>query len=107
VPPREDEVLLVSGKPLLLLDLGLHHADGVRRLHLEGDGLAGERLDEDLHAAARERQNEVDRRLLLDVVVRERAAVLEVPPREDEVLLVSGKPLLLLDLGLHHADGVR
>ena len=28
--------------PLLVLDLGLHIVDGVRRLHLEGDGLTRE-----------------------------------------------------------------
>ena len=35
--------------PLLVLDLGLDIVDGVRGLNLEGDGLAREGLDEDLH----------------------------------------------------------
>ena len=35
--------------PFLVLDFGLDVVDGVRRLHLEGDGLAREGLDEDLH----------------------------------------------------------
>jgi hypothetical protein len=34
---------------LLVLDLGLDVVDGVRALHLQRDGLAGQRLDEDLH----------------------------------------------------------
>ena len=34
---------------LLVLDLGLDVLDGVRRLDLKGDGLAGQGLDEDLH----------------------------------------------------------
>ena len=34
---------------LRTLDLGLDIVNGVRRLHLEGDGLAREGLDEDLH----------------------------------------------------------
>ena len=34
---------------LLVLNLGLHILDGVRRLHLEGDGLTREGLHEDLH----------------------------------------------------------
>jgi hypothetical protein len=42
----EDEALLVWGNALLILDLGLHIVDGVRRLHLQGDGLACEGLDE-------------------------------------------------------------
>ena len=35
--------------PLLVLDLGLDIVDGVRGLNLEGDGLAREGLDENLH----------------------------------------------------------
>lgn len=31
------------------LNLGLHIVDGIRRLHLEGDSLTCEGLDEDLH----------------------------------------------------------
>ena len=45
----EDQALLVRGDALLVLDLGLDIVDGVRRLHLKGDGLAREGLDEDLH----------------------------------------------------------
>merc|ERR1719266_955666 len=44
----EDQPLLVWGDSLLVLDLGLDVLDGVRGLHLEGDGLTGEGLDEDL-----------------------------------------------------------
>ena len=50
--PREDEALLVGRDALLVLDLGLDHVDGVRRLDLEGDGLAGKRLHENLHSTA-------------------------------------------------------
>jgi hypothetical protein len=50
----ENETLLVGGDSLLVLDLGLDVVDGVRRLNLEGDGLAGEGLDEDLHGGWRE-----------------------------------------------------
>ena len=66
----EDQALLVRGdaawsckhrasskvagdSPLLVLDLGLDIVDRVRRLHLEGDGLSGQRLDEDLHASTK------------------------------------------------------
>merc|ERR1712109_367108 len=45
----EDQPLLVRGDPLLVLDLGLHILDGVARLHLQGNGLTREGLDEDLH----------------------------------------------------------
>ena len=67
------------------------------------------------------------RRLLLDVVVRERPAILELLAREDEALLVRGNALLVLNpnhrgqlphptppdrtecyaLGLDVVDGIR
>jgi hypothetical protein len=43
---------------------------------------------------------------LLDVVVRQRAAVLELLAGEDQALLVRGDALLVLDLALHIVDGV-
>merc|ERR1719348_2278094 len=48
----KDQPLLVRGDSLLVLDLSLHILDGVRRLHLEGDGLAREGLHKDLHGGA-------------------------------------------------------
>ena len=77
------------------LDLRLDVLDGVRRLHLEGDGLAGKSLHEDLHPAA-EPQDEVEGALLLDIVVGESAPVLQLLPGEDEPLLVRGDTLLVL-----------
>ena len=50
----EDETLLVGRDALLVLDLGLDIVDSVRGLDLEGDGLSGEGLDEDLHADVEE-----------------------------------------------------
>jgi hypothetical protein len=38
------------GSPFLVLDLGLYIIDGVGRLDLEGDSLASQSLNEDLHA---------------------------------------------------------
>ena len=68
-------------------------------LDVERDRLAGERLDEDLHAAA-EPEHEVERRLLLDVVVREGPAVLELLAREDETLLIRWNSFSALFSGL-------
>ncbi len=45
----EDKSLLVGGDALLVLDLGLDVLNSVRRLNIEGDGLASESLHEDLH----------------------------------------------------------
>jgi len=101
----EDETLLVRWNALLVLNLGLHIVDGVGRLNLEGDGLAGESLYEDLHTAT-ETKDEMEGRLLLDVVVAEGTAVFKLLASEDETLLVRWDALLVLNLGLDVVDGV-
>ncbi|KAM0834178.1 hypothetical protein ACQ4PT_063786 [Festuca glaucescens] len=102
----EDETLLVRGDALLVLDLRLHVVNGVGRLHLQGDGLSSEGLDEDLHATT-EAEHQVERGLLLDVVVSKGTAVLELLSSKDETLLVWGDALLVLDLCLDIVNGVR
>ncbi|KAL2281789.1 hypothetical protein FJTKL_11263 [Diaporthe vaccinii] len=102
----EDQALLVGRNTLLVLDLGLHIVDGVRRLHLKGDCLACESLDEDLHTAT-QTEDEMEGGFLLNVVVGEGAAVLELLAGEDQALLVGGNSLLVLDLGLDVVDGIR
>merc|ERR1712072_551560 len=52
-----------------------------------------------------ETEHKVQGGLLLDVVVLESAAILELLAGEDETLLVRGDALLVLDLGLHGLDG--
>ena len=101
----EDEALLVGRNALLVLDLSLDVVDGVRRLDLESDRLAGEGLDENLHTTT-EAEHQVEGALLLNVVVRKSAAVLELLAGEDETLLVGRNTLLVLDLGLHVVNGV-
>ena len=46
----EDESLLVRRDAFLILDLGFHIFDSVRRFDIESDGLSGQSFDEDLHA---------------------------------------------------------
>jgi len=101
----EDQPLLVWGDALLVLDLSLDVLDGIAGLDLEGDGLAGQRLDEDLHTSPQP-QDQVKGGLLLDVIVRQGPAVLQLLTGEDQPLLVRGDALLILDLGLHVLDGV-
>ena len=48
----------------------------------------------------------MERRLLLDVVVAQRAAIFELLARKDEPLLVRRDALLVLDLGLDVLDRV-
>ena len=68
------------------IDLLLHVVDGIRWLHFEGDGLASESLDGDLHASS-QTQHQVQGGLFLDVVVQESAAVLQLLSSEDKALL--------------------
>merc|ERR1711950_113704 len=102
----EDQPLLIWGDPLLVLDLGLDVLNGVRGFDLQGDGLTGEGLDEDLHASP-ESEHKVEGALLLDVVVGESSSVLQLLASEDQPLLIWGNSLLVLDLGLDVLNGVR
>jgi len=101
----EDESLLIGWDALLVLDLGLDVLDGVAWLDLKGDGLTSQCLDEDLHTST-ESEDEMESGLLLDVVVAEGSAVLELLSGEDQSLLVGWDALLVLDLGLDVFDGV-
>ena len=82
------------------LNLRLHVLNGVGRFHLQGDGLASQGLDKDLHSSAQS-QDQVQGALLLDVVVGEGAAVLQLLPSKDETLLVRGNALLVLQNEQH------
>merc|ERR1719350_1055926 len=102
----EDQPLLIWGNSLLVLDLGLHILDGVRWLNLQGDSLASEGLDEDLYASS-QTENKMKGALLLDVVVRQSATILQLFAGEDQPLLIWGNSFLVLDLSLHVLNGVR
>ena len=89
----------------LVLDLGLDVLNSVGRIDFQGDGLAGESLHEDLHATA-ESQDQVNGGLLLNVVVGEGSAIIQLLAGEDQSLLVPWDAFFVLDLGLHILDGV-
>merc|ERR1711953_790255 len=102
----KDQPLLVWGNAFLVLDLGFDVLNAVRRLDLEGDGLASESLDEDLHTSP-ESEDKMESGLLLDVVVGESPSILELLSSEDQPLLVWGNAFLVLDLGLDVLNAVR
>ena len=52
----EDQPLLIWGNAFLVLDLGLDILNAVRGLDLEGDGLASQGLDENLHLSVSRRK---------------------------------------------------
>ena len=66
----------------------------------------GVRLLLPLLGSSSEAENQVKRGLLLDVVVGEGPAVLELLSGEDQALLVGRDALLVLDLGLDIVDSV-
>merc|ERR1711874_744399 len=103
--PGEDQSLLVRGNAFLVLDLGLDILNGIGWLNLQGDGLASESLDEDLHTTT-EPEDEMEGALLLNVVVREGPSILQLLPGEDQSLLVRRNAFLVLDLGLDVLDRV-
>ena len=45
----EDQTLLIGRDAFLVLDFALDGLDGIRGLDVEGDRLASQRLDENLH----------------------------------------------------------
>jgi len=101
----EDKSLLIGWDTFLVLDFGLDVLDGVRWLNVEGDGLSGEGLDEDLHTTS-ESQDEMKSGLLLDVVVTKSTSIFELLSSEDKSLLIGWDTFLVLDLGLNILDGV-
>jgi len=101
----EDEALLVGRDTFLILDFGLDVLDRVGRFDFERDRLAGEGLDEDLHAAAQS-QHQMERRFLLDVVIGERAAVFELFASENQALLVGRDTLLVLNFSFYVFDSI-
>ena len=120
----ENQALLVGRDPFLVLNLGLNIIYGVGGLHFEGNSLAGQGLDEDLHPPA-EAEDQMERGLLLDVtadvstmsnidiqtavnlLVAQGTTIFELLPSEDKPLLVGGDPLLVLDFCLDIVDSIR
>jgi len=95
----EDETLLVWGNSFLILDFGLDILNRVAWFNLQGDGLACQGFDKDLHTSTKS-ENQVESGLFLDVVVGKSPSIFELFSGEDETLLVWGNSFLVLDLGL-------
>merc|ERR1719434_18960 len=85
----KNQPLLVWGNALLVLDFGLDIFNGVRWFNLEGDGLASQGLDKNLHTSTKT-EYQMQSGLLLDVVVGEGATILKLFASKDQPLLVWG-----------------
>ena len=96
---------MIGRDTFLILNLCLHILDGVGWLDVESNGLAGEGLDEDLHTSSKS-EDQVESRLLLNVIVRQGSAVFKLLASEDKSLLIRGNTFLVLDLGLDVLNSV-
>ena len=67
---------------------------------------ARERFHKDLHTTA-QAQHQVERGLLLDVVVGQSSSIFKLLPGEDKTLLIWRDAFLVLNLRLNVVDGVR
>ncbi len=101
----KDQSLGVSWDPLLVLDFGLDAFNGICGLNLKGDSLSSESSHKDLHSTA-QAEDEMDRGLLLNVVVADSSLRVELLSCEDESLLISGNSFLVLDFSFYVLDGV-
>jgi len=66
----------------------------------------GESSEGRVNDSSAKTKDEVERGLLLDVVVAQGAAIFELLASEDKALLIGRDAFLVLDLGLHILDGV-
>jgi len=103
---RKDQSLLLRRDALLVLNLSLHILDRIIGLNVQSNSLSGQRLHEDLHGTTTQSQHQVQRRLLLDVVVRQSTSILQLLSRKDQSLLLRWDTLLVLDLGLDILDRI-
>merc|ERR1712125_134436 len=49
----EDKALLIGWNSLLVLNLSFYIVNGIRRLNVKGDGLAGKGLNKNLHSSTK------------------------------------------------------
>ena len=118
----KDKSLLIGRNALFVLDFCLDIVDRIRRFNLEGNRLASQGLDKDLHPSA-EAEDKMERRLLLNVatgnihtttvwtsrhglLVGKSAPIFELLAGKDQSLLVGRDTFLVLNLRLHVVDSI-
>merc|ERR1719247_2620531 len=101
----KDQTLLIWRNAFLVLDLRLHVIDCVAGFDIQSDGFPGQSLDKDLHAST-QAKDKMKCGLLLDVIIRKRAAIFQLLSSKDQALLIWRNAFLVLDLRLHVIDCV-
>jgi hypothetical protein len=79
---------------------GVHAGIALAANHLILVILAGKNLERRLNDSTTETEDQMESRLLLDVVVSKSAAIFELLSGENETLLIRGDTFLILNLGL-------
>merc|ERR1719474_921418 len=102
----KDQTLLFRRDSFFVLDLGLNILNRVIRLHVQCNGLSRQRFDENLHRSTSQSQHQMQGALLLDVIVAQRTAILQLLSGKDKPLLLRWDPLFVLNLGLDILNGV-
>jgi len=102
----EDEALLLWWDSFFILDLGFHVGNRVIWLDIQSDRLSGQRFDEDLHGSTAKAKDKMEGRFLLNIVIRESSAVLELLSSENQSLLLWWNSFFVLDLGFHIGNRV-
>jgi len=97
----KDQTLLLRRDTFFVLDLRLDILNRVVWLHIEGNSLSGQRLHKNLHRTSSQSQHQVQSRFLLDIVIRESSAILQLLSRENESLLLGRDTFFVLNLGLY------
>merc|ERR1712086_394411 len=101
----EDQALLIWRNAFFVLNFGLDIVDSIAGLNVQSDGLTGQGFHEDLHASAKA-QDEMQGAFLLNVVVGQRAAILELLAGKDQTLLIWRNAFFILNFGLDIVDSI-
>jgi len=101
----KDQTLLIGWDTFLVLDFRFDIFNGVTWFNFKGDGLPSESFDKDLHATS-QTKNQMEGRLLLDVVIGQSATIFQLLAGKDQTLLIRWDTFFVLDLCFDILDGV-
>merc|ERR1711872_584161 len=101
----KDKTLLIGWDTFFVLDLCFDILDRVTWFNFKGDRLPSESFDKNLHATS-QTKNQMEGRLLLDVVVGQSAAIFQLLASKDKTLLIGWDTFFVLDLCFDILDGV-
>ena len=79
---KTNQTLLIRWNTLFVLNFSFHILNSIRGFHFKSNSLSRKSLHKNLHSTA-ETQNQMESRLLLDIVVRKSATVLELLTGKD------------------------